>query len=497
MLYSVQLDPRTGPSFLARGDHVPGLGALILMAIAPVPLGVRVAPHGDRAGTHGSVALHVGRDLLPVGTDLDARHLAGACRGASSRRPVFAGLLLYICGYGSLLCAITVDSYIKEWRRADALLDQDREDRTCRLMIETPSHDAEEDEIVSDARRERRSSRRRCSPSPSWSSSSWCESCCFDDQRRPLALVVEDALIRPRCCAATSIVRASTSSSPATRSRRSRRSPRSTPSWLCSTFPPRHLGSGVRARSPRALPGVLPRDQFGARRRRLPAGRCRPAEADHGLPICMHRGEGSTMRATPLDRAENRWYQVFDNPSPLLKQAPTVIATVVAAILTWWVPDLPLPGLAPACDRGRHRPRRHGVVAAVLTVRGLYEGWAVLLIPIVDIAGLGLFRTGTGGPASLFSSLVLLPVVWLAAAPRHPVGVRRRRADLRRPADAVLHRSAGRRPPPSGCAGWWSPGVLRGGPPSSTSSRGSSACASSRRRNSWPSAPGRCQRTSR
>lgn len=57
------------------------------------------------------------------------------------------------------------------------------------------------------------------------------------------------------------------------------------------------------------------------------------------------------------------------------------------------------------------------VVAAVLTVRGVHEGWVVLLIPIVDLAGLGLFRTGTGGPTSLFSSLVLLPVVWLAAAP--------------------------------------------------------------------------------
>jgi signal transduction histidine kinase len=122
------------------------------------------------------------------------------------------------------------------------------------------------------------------------------------------------------------------------------------------------------------------------------------------------------MRATPLDRAENRWYQVFDNPSPLLKQAPTVIATVVAAILTWWVPDLPISRIAPVVA-GVAIVLVATVVAAVLTVRGAHEGWVVLLIPIVDIAGLGLFRTGTGGPASLFSSLVLLPVVWLAAAP--------------------------------------------------------------------------------
>ena len=122
------------------------------------------------------------------------------------------------------------------------------------------------------------------------------------------------------------------------------------------------------------------------------------------------------MRATPLDRAENRWYQVFDDPSPLLKQAPTVVATVIAALLTWWVPDLPLTHLLPAVA-GVGAVLAATLLAAVLTARGLHDGWAVLLVPIVDIIGLGLFRTGTGGAISLFSSLVLLPVVWLAAAP--------------------------------------------------------------------------------
>jgi hypothetical protein len=34
--------------------------------------------------------------------------------------PVLAPVLIYLVGYGSLLCAITFDSYIKEWRHADA-----------------------------------------------------------------------------------------------------------------------------------------------------------------------------------------------------------------------------------------------------------------------------------------------------------------------------------------------------------------------------------------
>ena len=34
---------------------------------------------------------------------------------------VLSPLLTYLVGYGPLLCAITVDSYIKEWRKADAV----------------------------------------------------------------------------------------------------------------------------------------------------------------------------------------------------------------------------------------------------------------------------------------------------------------------------------------------------------------------------------------
>lgn len=122
------------------------------------------------------------------------------------------------------------------------------------------------------------------------------------------------------------------------------------------------------------------------------------------------------MRATPLDRAENRWYQVFDNPSPLVKQAPTFIAAIAAALLTWAIADLPVTHpLALAAGLGLVSAAT--IQAAVLTARRVYDGWIVLLVPLIDIVGLGLFRTGTGGAGSLFSSLVLLPVIWIAAAP--------------------------------------------------------------------------------
>lgn len=122
------------------------------------------------------------------------------------------------------------------------------------------------------------------------------------------------------------------------------------------------------------------------------------------------------MRATPLDRAENRWYQVFDNPSPLVKQTPTFIPTVAAVLLTWWIPDLPVTHFI-AVVLGVGLVLAATVHAAVLSARRVYDGWIVLLVPLIDIVGLGLFRTGTGGASSLFSSLVLLPVIWIAAAP--------------------------------------------------------------------------------
>ena len=55
--------------------------------------------------------------------------------------------------------------------------------------------------------------------------------------------------------------------------------------------------------------------------------------------------------------------------------------------------------------------------AAWLSTRGIFEGFVVMIVPMVDIVAFGLFRTGTGGTASLFGSLLLIPVVWLAAAP--------------------------------------------------------------------------------
>lgn len=120
MLYAVQLDPRIGRQSWREAIMFPGLGALLLMAIALFPwlfedglaaLGFALT---DESRFIWAVLFYVWGPISMLGI-----WLARAVEPLAGGR-FLAGLLLYICGYGSLLCAITVDSYIKEWRRADA-----------------------------------------------------------------------------------------------------------------------------------------------------------------------------------------------------------------------------------------------------------------------------------------------------------------------------------------------------------------------------------------
>lgn len=120
MLYAVQLDPRIGRQSWREAIMFPGLGALILMAIALFPwlfedgltqLGFALT---DETRFVWAVIFYLWGPISMLGIWL-ARVVEPLPGGR-----FFAGLLLYVCGYGSLLCAITVDSYIKEWRRADA-----------------------------------------------------------------------------------------------------------------------------------------------------------------------------------------------------------------------------------------------------------------------------------------------------------------------------------------------------------------------------------------
>lgn len=105
---------------------------------------------------------------------------------------------------------------------------------------------------------------------------------------------------------------------------------------------------------------------------------------------------------------------LFNDPTPIVKQSATVVGVGIAIVATVTVPGLGFSNDAAAAS-GVLLIAIATAVAAWFTVSPQYMRYA-LLIPAVDIIGIGLFRAGTGGTASLFAALVLLPVVWLAAA---------------------------------------------------------------------------------
>ena len=121
----------------------------------------------------------------------------------------------------------------------------------------------------------------------------------------------------------------------------------------------------------------------------------------------------STVMQASMERG---WRKYFDNPTPLMKQGPTAIAVGIAALLMWAIPGVPVTDAVVAVS-GILAVAVVTALAAVLSARGVYDGWVVMLVPIIDLLGIGALRAGTGAASSLFSSLVLLPVIWIAAAP--------------------------------------------------------------------------------
>ncbi len=106
-------------------------------------------------------------------------------------------------------------------------------------------------------------------------------------------------------------------------------------------------------------------------------------------------------------------YLSVDHPSPALKQLPTAVAFAIGIVLILTVPGIEVSdeGLAAA---GIALMVVATMLAAVFTRLPHFEQWAIV-IPLIDCLAIGAFRAGTGGATSLFSSLLVLPVVWIAA----------------------------------------------------------------------------------
>jgi serine phosphatase RsbU (regulator of sigma subunit) len=114
-----------------------------------------------------------------------------------------------------------------------------------------------------------------------------------------------------------------------------------------------------------------------------------------------------------LAPALGRFVQRYST-APLLKQSPLTLLVALAAILSFAVPQLQVTSelgiyVAVALTAAAT------IWAAIVTVRGgTLAPWANL-VPAVDFVALGILRWATGSSASIFTALVVFPVVWFAA----------------------------------------------------------------------------------
>jgi cellulose synthase/poly-beta-1,6-N-acetylglucosamine synthase-like glycosyltransferase len=139
-VFAVLIDPGTGRRVWREAIFFPGVISLIIMlaALAPVPLRF-VAYHG--LSLVGATALRGDGSEIELFTyawlasSMAVAYLAKVAQDRLPRRigAVTSGILIYLAGYGSLLCAVTFAAYIKELRHADA--SWDKTEKTGKVAI--------------------------------------------------------------------------------------------------------------------------------------------------------------------------------------------------------------------------------------------------------------------------------------------------------------------------------------------------------------------------
>lgn len=103
---------------------------------------------------------------------------------------------------------------------------------------------------------------------------------------------------------------------------------------------------------------------------------------------------------------------LVDEPSPSLKHFPTAAAMALAVVIVLGVPSIEFSNV-PMTIISLTLEVAAVALAAVLTTRKQWWRFAII-VPVIDIVAIGAFRAATGGTASIFSSIIILPVVWLA-----------------------------------------------------------------------------------
>jgi cellulose synthase/poly-beta-1,6-N-acetylglucosamine synthase-like glycosyltransferase len=127
-VFALLIDPQTGRRVWPQAVLFPGIVSLVIMlsAVAPAPLRFIAYHLFSYAGAgalrgDGSQAQLFTYAWLAV--SMGVAYLAKVAESRPGGR-VTSRVLLYLAGYGSLLCAVTFAAYVTELRRADATWDK-------------------------------------------------------------------------------------------------------------------------------------------------------------------------------------------------------------------------------------------------------------------------------------------------------------------------------------------------------------------------------------
>jgi hypothetical protein len=139
-VFALLIDPGTGRRVWREAVFFPGAISLMIMlaALAPAPLRFVVYHALSAVGASGLRGLGPEIELFTYAWLAGSMAVAFLAKVAENHLPrrigaVTSAVLVYIAGYGALLCAVTFAAYIKELRRADA--SWDKTEKTGKVAI--------------------------------------------------------------------------------------------------------------------------------------------------------------------------------------------------------------------------------------------------------------------------------------------------------------------------------------------------------------------------
>jgi signal transduction histidine kinase len=113
-----------------------------------------------------------------------------------------------------------------------------------------------------------------------------------------------------------------------------------------------------------------------------------------------------------------RRFVFVDKPSPIVKQAPTAIVFIAAFCCVLFIPGVDITNYV--ASYAAVICMTLATVLAIIFSSVPSINRLALFVPFIDLFAIGLLRMGTGGPISLFSGIIILPVIWIAIEPRRP-----------------------------------------------------------------------------